>query len=212
MKDKTAHHGLLILVVQDIAQPDTEGGLMHRGDLKVPSSNLSHIIVSLQYQQHWSFDTSPLPPWVSLRCSQERFKMVLALILYASPARMPSLFFPERVMLASALNKILYLMCSPTCAVLLTYTVPAIQPLSVCGILSLKKVETKVLLPPKPGSLMPLCSMTPRLKTVISIASTQVAHFCSICLSPSSRISYIFSHASWAGFRDRAEADSASWA
>ena len=108
MKDKTAHHGLLILVVKDIFQPDMEGwggsGLMHRRSLKVASSSLSHII---KYQQHWSFDTSPPPSWVLLRCSQERLKMVLALIIYSSLARMPTLFFSKCVMLASGLNKIL---------------------------------------------------------------------------------------------------------
>ena len=153
--------------------------------------------------------TSPPPAWVLLRRSWERLKMVLALIIHSSLARMPTLFFPKCVMLVSALKKTV----RSTCTVLLTYAVPAVQSLSVCGILSLKKIQTKVLLPPKPCSLMPLCSMAGRLKTDWSrLASTHAAHFCPICLSSSSRISYICSHVSWAGFHDGAEVDSASWA
>ena len=44
------------------------------------------------------------------------------------------------------------------------------------------------------------------------MASTRVAHFRSTCLSSSSRLSYIFSHVSWAGLHAGAEVDNASWA
>ena len=50
---------------------------------------------------------TPIPPWVSLRCSQERFKMLPAPIAHSSLARMPTLFFSKCVTFASSLNKLL---------------------------------------------------------------------------------------------------------